>query len=158
MSDVWIRNYSGGMPVRPGVIVETKTFTGEKIVGEACFFDWSLDVGEVFEYRVIEEKNKSDHCKSEGTTIGPFGKMVRDALPDFQKKDPLSVQHGGDHYRKLKIQPIEYIQANGLGYHEGNVLKYITRWKDKDGIKDLRKAVHYLELLIEHTEKSGAVK
>jgi hypothetical protein len=67
-------------------------------------------------------------------------------------------QAGGDHYVKLKIQPIEYIQANGLGYHEGNVLKYITRWKDKDGIKDLRKAVHYLELLIEHTEKSEAVK
>jgi hypothetical protein len=73
--------------------------------------------------------------------------------------DPASDrQEGGDHYRKLAIQPIEYIQANGLGFHEGNVLKYITRWKDKDGIKDLRKAVHYLELLIEHTEKSGAVK
>lgn len=70
-------------------------------------------------------------------------------IADAQQK-----QHGGDHYRKLKIQPIQYIQANGLGFHEGNVLKYITRWKSKNGLEDLRKAVHYLELLIEHTEKT----
>lgn len=66
---------------------------------------------------------------------------------------PLTKQHGGDHYRKLKIQPIQYIEANGLGFHEGNVLKYITRWKDKNGVEDLRKAVHYLELLIEHVQR-----
>jgi hypothetical protein len=153
----WTRNYSNVMPFVPSAIVEVEAFTGERLVGEACFFDWSLG-GNVFKYRVPGGTTTSEPGKSEGKTIGPFEKMVTDALPDFEKKDPLSVQHGGDHYRKLKIQPIEYIQANGLGYHEGNVLKYITRWKDKDGIKDLRKAIHYLELLIEHTEKSGAVK
>lgn len=61
----------------------------------------------------------------------------------------LDVQVSGDHYKKLTIQPIEYIYANGLGFCEGNVVKYITRWRDKNGIADLEKAKHYIELLIE---------
>lgn len=56
-------------------------------------------------------------------------------------------QVGGDHYRKLKIQPIEYIMANQLGYCEGNVVKYITRWKDKGGVQDLDKAIQYINFI-----------
>lgn len=61
----------------------------------------------------------------------------------------LDVQVGGDHYKKLKIQPIEYIHANQLPYCEANVVKYISRWRDKGGIKDLEKVKHYVDLLIE---------
>lgn len=61
----------------------------------------------------------------------------------------LQQQVGGDHYRAKGIQPIEYIHANNLGFCEGNVVKYVTRWKDKGGEDDLRKAIHYLELLIQ---------
>lgn len=61
----------------------------------------------------------------------------------------IQTQIGGSHYKDLQIQPVEYIHANGLGYFEGNVLKYITRWKAKGGIADLEKAKHYIELLIE---------
>ena len=61
----------------------------------------------------------------------------------------LDVQVGGDHYKKLKIQPIEYIHASAMGYMEGNVVKYVTRWRKKNGIADLMKAKHYIELLIE---------
>ena len=61
----------------------------------------------------------------------------------------LQQQVGGDHYKAKGIQPIEYIHANDLGYCEGNVVKYVTRWKDKGGEDDLRKAIHYLELLIQ---------
>lgn len=61
----------------------------------------------------------------------------------------LREQIGGEHYKKLAIQPVEYIHANGIGYFEGNVIKYITRWKDKGGIADLLKARHYIDLLIE---------
>ena len=67
----------------------------------------------------------------------------------------LEVQHGGDHYKKMKIQPIEYIQANGLGFCEGNVLKYITRHKFKNGREDILKAKHYLELLLDSTYKEA---
>ncbi len=67
----------------------------------------------------------------------------------------LQQQVGGDHYRAKSIQPIEYIHANNLGFCEGNVVKYVTRWKDKGGESDLRKAIHYLELLIQlETEQS----
>lgn len=67
----------------------------------------------------------------------------------------LGTQVGGDHYTKHKIQPITYIWANGLGFSEGNVVKYVTRWKDKGGVKDLKKARHHLDLLIEEVEKNG---
>lgn len=67
----------------------------------------------------------------------------------------LTVQHGGNHYKKLAIQPVEYIMANNIPYMEGNVIKYITRWKDKGGVQDLNKAKHYIELLIENEEKNN---
>ena len=58
-------------------------------------------------------------------------------------------QVGGDHYSKLAIQPIEYIYKNNIPFPEGSVIKYVTRWRDKGGIKDLQKAKHFIELLIE---------
>lgn len=63
--------------------------------------------------------------------------------------DPLDIQVGGDHYKSLAIQPIEYITKNNLSYCEANVVKYITRWSDKGGKKDLEKAKHYIDLLIQ---------
>ena len=57
-------------------------------------------------------------------------------------------QEGGFHYQ-LPIQPIEYIYKNKLGYMEGNVIKYVTRHESKNGAEDLRKAIHYLEMLLE---------
>lgn len=68
----------------------------------------------------------------------------------------LNAQIAGDHYKKLKIQPVEYIHANGIGYFEGNVIKYVTRWRDKGGIDDLLKAKHYIEMLIEFERKFGS--
>lgn len=61
----------------------------------------------------------------------------------------LDVQVGGVHYKDMKIQPVEFIHANGIGYFEGNVIKYVARWRAKNGIADLEKARHYLDLLIE---------
>jgi hypothetical protein len=61
----------------------------------------------------------------------------------------LDIQVAGSHYKDLAIQPVEYIHANNIGYFEGNVVKYVSRWKAKNGIKDLEKAKHYIELLIE---------
>jgi len=61
----------------------------------------------------------------------------------------LGRQEGGSHYKDLKIQPVEYIHANALPFIEGSIVKYITRWRAKGGIADLRKAAHFIELLIE---------
>lgn len=61
----------------------------------------------------------------------------------------LSEQPGGSHYKDKAIQPVQYIHANGLGYCEGNVVKYVSRWRHKNGLEDLLKARHYIDLLIE---------
>lgn len=67
----------------------------------------------------------------------------------------LEVQEGGDHYKSLKIQPIEYIHANAIPFAEGSVIKYVTRWRAKNGIADLKKARHFLDMLIELEEKGA---
>ena len=68
----------------------------------------------------------------------------------------LNTQINGTHYRELAIQPVEYIHANQIPYMEGNVIKYVTRWKAKGGLADLEKAKHYIELLIELERKQTA--
>ena len=73
----------------------------------------------------------------------------------MENHNPLAVQVAGDHYKKLKIQPIEYIHANGIPFAEGNVIKYVTRWREKGGIKDLEKARHFIDLLIELENAKG---
>jgi len=67
-------------------------------------------------------------------------------------ENALNIQVGGEHYKNSTIQPIEYIFKNDLGFCEGNVIKYVTRYKNKNGVEDLKKAKHYLELLIEELE------
>ena len=58
-------------------------------------------------------------------------------------------QIGGNHYKDMVIQPFEFIEKNNLGYGVGNVIKYLCRYKRKGGIEDLKKARHYLDLLID---------
>ena len=58
-------------------------------------------------------------------------------------------QVGGTHYKDKAIQPWDYIASNNMGYLEGNVVKYVSRWKEKGGVQDLKKAMHYLTKLIE---------
>lgn len=59
-------------------------------------------------------------------------------------------QVGGAHYKDMVIQPIDFTMLNGLGFCEGNVVKYVSRWRVKGGVADLEKARHYLDLLIEY--------
>ena len=65
----------------------------------------------------------------------------------------LSTQEGGNHYKDMPIQPVQYIHANNLTYFEGCVVKYVSRWRRKNGIEDLKKARHFLDLLIELEQK-----
>ncbi len=58
-------------------------------------------------------------------------------------------QIGGSHYRKMKIQPSTFINANKLLFAEGNAIKYICRHKEKNGKEDILKAIHYCEMIIE---------
>tara|TARA_R110001606_G_scaffold389431_1_gene555552 strand:+ start:177 stop:395 length:219 start_codon:yes stop_codon:yes gene_type:complete len=69
--------------------------------------------------------------------------------------DALNIQIGGDHYAKKKHQPIEYIMGNELGFCEGSIVKYITRWREKGGVEDLRKIKHYCDFLIQEELENG---
>ena len=76
---------------------------------------------------------------------------MADCSAYFPKKEgsALGNQVGGDHYKKMKIQPLEYIHKNDLNFCQGNIVKYITRYKEKNGKEDLEKVKHYVDLLIE---------
>ena len=64
-------------------------------------------------------------------------------------------QVGGEHYRNKKIQPIEFILENDMPFVEGNVIKYVCRWREKGGLSDLEKARQYLDFLIDHVQTKG---
>lgn len=76
---------------------------------------------------------------------------VQSSIPErceLKTYNPLNIQVGGNYYKKLKIQPMEYAHANKLDFFQGSVLKYITRFRDKNGKQDLEKAKHFIDLLI----------
>lgn len=66
-----------------------------------------------------------------------------------QKSKASDKQVGGQHYKSMVIQPGHFIRANDIGWYEGNAIKYICRHKAKNGIQDIEKAIHYLELVLE---------
>jgi len=63
--------------------------------------------------------------------------------------DSLKYQEGGDHYSKMKVQPAYFINENNLPFAEGNAIKYICRHKHKGGEEDIKKAIHYLKMILE---------
>ena len=73
----------------------------------------------------------------------------------MEHESPLATQIGGDHYKSMAIQPAEYIYKNNLGFFEGCVIKYVSRWRAKNKIEDLKKARHFLDLLIEFEQSNG---
>ncbi len=66
-------------------------------------------------------------------------------------------QVGGTHYKDMKIQPIEFIMGNNLSYNQGNVVKYVCRYKDKNGIEDLKKAKQYIDFMIEELQDEESI-
>jgi hypothetical protein len=80
--------------------------------------------------------------------IDLFHETTRKHIQELKAND---VQVAGTHYKGKAVQPWDYIVGNNLGYLEGNIVKYVSRWKDKGGVDDLKKARHYLDKLIEVT-------
>jgi hypothetical protein len=67
------------------------------------------------------------------------------------KENPISPEH----YRRGDIEPWDFIHDQGLGYLEGNVIKYVCRWKDKNGLEDLKKCLAYVQKLIDLNTNGG---
>lgn len=135
--------------------------------GGTCPVDASRFVEVQFRHPVKVSKSLNPRVRPAGfvrwTWIGEAGDVVRyrliDKMPELTEpkltdysQSPLQVQEGGSHYKDLKIQPVTYIHANGIGFCEGNVIKYVSRWRAKGGVQDLKKARHFLDLLIELEE------
>ena len=93
------------------------------------------------------------------TTYRHYLDLVELISPAPAKELPVqsanATQVGGDHYKTQAIQPWDFIASNGIGFLAGNVVKYVARYKAKNGMEDLKKARHYLDKLIE-TEGGAA--
>jgi len=89
-----------------------------------------------------ECKRKEEAATCGGLTAAELGKVS------------LDVQVGGDHYSKMKLQPVKYIMANKLEFCEGCIIKYVSRWKDKGGVEDLKKARHFIDILIDSEQET----
>lgn len=88
-------------------------------------------------FTIINDQGKDHHFRLDNLNLY------------FKYKDATDKQVGGDHYKQLAIQPVEFIQRNGIKYCEANAIKYICRHRAKNGVQDIDKAIHYLELLKE---------
>ena len=92
------------------------------------------------------------HCTVDEDTMMHFTDVdpaANQAVPSSVNTSALNVQVGGEHYKDMKIQPVEYIHANNLSFLEGNVVKYITRHKTKNKAQDIRKIIHYCTLILQ---------
>jgi len=78
----------------------------------------------------------------------PVTEASRKMLEDSEQ-NALNRQVDGSHYKGMKIQPITFIEENGLSFSQGAVIKYVCRYKNKNGKADLKKAIHFLEMMIE---------
>lgn len=100
-------------------------------------------------------------CDTEGRhsplKIGGYGWVCMHCDTVLEKDAPTAnaIQHGGSHYTNKTIQPWDFIAANNIGFLEGNAIKYLSRWRDKGGIEDIKKAIHYCEKLIEVETAKG---
>jgi len=96
-----------------------------------------------------------DTCNECGHWLDDYGECHEclDHYMGDDEDDPLTQQVGGSHYKDMNIQPIEFILANNLAFCEGNIIKYTCRYKQKNGVEDLRKVIHYAEMLIASIEE-----
>jgi len=77
---------------------------------------------------------------------------------DERNKSAFDTQEGGDHYKTMALQPLQYILTNDLPYVEGRVTEYMARWRNKGGLMDLKKARHLIDLAIEFHTMQTTVK
>jgi hypothetical protein len=140
-------------PFKPGDVVEAllSSHGGSYIKGNTYVVKAHSQV-----WHSVETEKDENGSTTNGWDAKNF-KLVVPKTPKKPKTSSLQTQIGGSHYTDMPIQPIEYILANNIPFPEGNVIKYVSRWRAKGGVKDLEKAVHHLKLLIEHESTKGAL-
>lgn len=125
----WIKWEGGECPVSDDTVVDVKFREGgdpDRACAGTYYWPHDNDSSDIVAYRVVGQAETSESA--------------------------LARQEGGDHYKSMAIQPVEFIHRNGIGFCEGAVIKYVSRWRAKNGVEDLKKARHFLDLLIEMEE------
>lgn len=142
----WVDDKSS-VDSKSSVVDESPKFkVGDKVRVVDNTFDEGLQMGEVAD--VVEYDGTKIPYRLK-TNNGSFIWVGEDEIElvgnEASKKqyNPLDVQAGGGHYKSRTIQPVEYSNANNLSFNQGNVVKYITRYQDKNSIEDLEKVIHY---------------
>lgn len=115
-----------------------------------CVFDYTANEGEPGACPYNAEKGMLE-CTlgleiQHFTDVDPGNSLT---VPSSVTQSALNIQVGGGHYKDMKIQPVEYIHANNLSFLEGNIVKYITRHKTKNKAQDIRKVIHYAQLILQ---------
>lgn len=152
--DDWIEWGGGKCPVDADVKVKCRFRSGEETsISPAGAWNWAHEDGDIVAYKVVESSQEEQ--KAEIEHIAKNAPSVASALAASAMAavnlGALSVQIGGDHYKDCKIQPVEFIEANGLGFLEGCCVKRLAR-HDKPtgkGKQDIEKAIHELQLLLQ---------
>lgn len=108
-------------------------------------------------YHLIAQASLPSHWENIAMDKQKYNELIDERMTlkveDVLKTD--DIQIGGSHYKNMPIQPIEFIVKNGIPYREANVIKYVVRFKNKNGLEDLKKARHYLDMLIEEYENES---
>ena len=107
-----------------------------------------LDVKVPYAYAIRSKALKATRLTPELGARPHFAEESVVEVVEVLNTSPLAMQVGGEHYKNMAIQPIQFITANNLGFLEGCIVKRISRWRSKDGIQDLQKIKHEVDLLI----------
>ena len=105
---------------------------------------WSVEIGKCYDGWNVWNENGLLYCN------GIWVERLEEEEINIKASE---TQIGGSHYSDMAIQPIEFIHKNGLSFIQGNIIKYVCRYKSKGGIEDLNKAKHCIDLLIEFEEE-----
>lgn len=98
---------------------------------------------------ICRECKNGTHCRENmAMCLNGAGYSPKNKTPETHET-PLDVQIGGSHYKNMPIQPIEFCQRNQLNFCESAVIKYVCRHRDKNGVEDIDKAIHILNVLKE---------
>jgi len=132
-------------------LVQTKELADSEDTCANCVYDWNVPAHESRACPYNEEHGRLE-CTIDESVLMHFTdgeQKIAPTSPSPMNSSALNIQVGGGHYKQMKIQPVEYIHANNLSFLEGNVVKYITRHKTKNKAQDIRKVIHYCELILQ---------
>lgn len=150
-----------GIPLKKRVAKKTKA--AKKITKQPAVHVDQQDYREEYERLIVEHKMLHQYRQKQDLRIAELeDKLVvftdQEQAASYVGQPANSRQVGGDHYRRCKIQPWDFICANGIGFMEGTIISYLTRWEDKGGIQDLRKCQHYLDKMVENETQKLIIK